>query len=402
MPASEPVPPVVGGPLRSVDEKAALRPVFDPAAFASPVPPGRPGEWLLTSPMSFVDAAVLVPALAGHVGGAAHPPFRDGRLGALVGETVVCRAPDLFCAPGWGGLITPGGEVMEAAVAEARARTPDLSHLPGVRRDGVEPAFAPAANMPLHPPATVFMPYGARANWGHFLLDALPSLLAVEEAGLKLRPIAPPLTAWQRDLLALLRPGTPVVEVRAPLVRLEEAAWATTMHHFLHRPNALVDRLRTRLLAAAPPPGTVNRIYLSRRGLSQRLLVNEAALEAALIARGFLCIRPETMSALAQVALLRGARIVVGTAGAALAGALFTEPGAKIFEIQPENFASHWVRDLCRTIGAEWFGWFETSPLIMPPTTARLRWVPRALAGRYRFAWRLDLPGFLRFLDERT
>lgn len=391
--------------MRVVEDKVALRRVFDAAAFASPVRPGRPGEWIEASPLGFVDPAALTTRLAGRTGGDAHPPYRHGAQGALVGETVVSRAPDLFHAPGWGALVTPGGEVMEASAAEAQARSSDLARLPGVQRGPEGLRFAPPPGTPAHPPATVFMAYGGRANYGHFLLDCLPSLLAVEEAGLTrfLPPIAPPLQRWHRDLLAMAVPGAPPREMRAPLVRLEEAAWAGTMHHFLHRPNPLVARLHEQMLSHAPAPADVDRVYLSRRGFPQRLLVNEAKLEAALMARGFLVIRPETMSAPAQAALMRGAKVVVAPAGAALANALFTENGAKVFEILPENFASHWVRDLCRTLERDWYGWFELAPLPSRevPVGARLRWVPRAATGRYRFAWRLDLAGFLQFLDER-
>ncbi|MGH1556658.1 hypothetical protein ACRAWD_00305 [Caulobacter segnis] len=55
----------------------------------------------------------------------------------------------------------------------------------------------------------MFMPWGASFNYGHFVIDALSSLLAMEQAGLldDLPILAPKLTVWQRELIGLALPG---------------------------------------------------------------------------------------------------------------------------------------------------------------------------------------------------
>ena len=81
--------------------------------------------------------------------------------------------------------------------------------------------------------ATVFMAWGGRFNYGHFVLDCLSALCAVAEEGLlaDYRPIAPILTPWHRELLYLLLgdEASQIVEVEDDIVRVRDALFATPM-----------------------------------------------------------------------------------------------------------------------------------------------------------------------------
>jgi len=80
------------------------------------------------------------------------------------------------------------------------------------------------------------------------------------------------------------------------------------------------------------------RIYLSRRRVARRRLVNEAELEARLEGLGFVCIQPEKMSVAEQAALFSAAKWVVAPHGAGLANLVFAPQGAKVIELfHPEN-----------------------------------------------------------------
>jgi capsular polysaccharide biosynthesis protein len=244
--------------------------------------------------------------------------------------------------------------------------------------------------------ARCFLPWGAGFNYGHFVIDALPSILALEQADLLQDTplLAPRLTDWQRDLIAMAAPGVRLQEIDAPAVRLGRAVFATSMDHFLHHPNGLLATLAQRVAANAPAGAGARRIYLSRRGQSMRVMVGEAAFERALRARGFRIVRPETLGARQQVALMRDAEIVVGASGAALANAVFLPPGARVVEIQPSNFTSQWVRAACRQVGVEWRGYVCASPCPAhaAPLLARLR-------RGFKFAFRPDLDDLLGFID---
>ena len=314
--------------------------------------------------------------------------------------TEVCRLAEAWWLPRFGALIGPGGEAARGPIGGVLTAPDAFAAAPGISSGEGGFAFSPPDDVPELGAASVFMPWGGGFNYGHFLLDALPSLLALHEAGLTadLPPTAPRLKRWQRELLALLDTG-PVPEVAAPVVRLRRAAYATSMDHFLHAPNALLLRMRERLAARAPaPPRRAERLYLSRRSHAHpmRVLVNEAELEQALAERGFLVIRPERLAPAEQVALARDARVIVGPTGAGMANALFAAPGALVVDIQPEVFPGAWTAAFGELVGHDWHVYRTPAPA----PEADVPWVRRARRG-FRFGYRVDLPEFLAFLDAR-
>ena len=309
-----------------------------------------------------------------------------------VNVPALCAIDQAWWFPRFGGLIGADGALYNATVGEARHGSEDLSVLPGV-----EPGwFTPPAAAPEIEAGAVFLPWGATFNYGHFVVDALPSLLALEEAGLLngVPAVAPKLTAWQRELLDMVFPGLEHREIEAPVVRLGRAVFSTSMDHFLHHPNGLVADVAARALRRAPAGAGARRVYLSRRGQSMRVMVGEAALERALAARGFAIVRPESLSAAAQVDLMRNAEVVVGASGAALANAIFLPRGAQLVEIQPLNFTSQWVRAACRQVGVDWRGYVCASPCPAreAPMLARFR-------RGFRFAFRPPLDDLLTVVD---
>jgi len=248
-------------------------------------------------------------------------------------------------------------------------------------------------------PAAVYLPFGAQFNYGHFLLDGLTSLQAMAETGVLAGRVAlsDRLAGWRGELVDLAFPEVPRHETEATMVAAESAAFADSMDHYLHRPGPLVNRLRDRILGqlADHPRAGPARIYVSRRTSNMRLLVNEAALERALAARGFEIVQPETLPVRAQVALFRDARVILGATGAGLANALFASPQACVIEILPSNFSAAWLRDLCYRVGCDWRGWFTPAPL-----TGLEAWRYSRRPG-LRFAWRLRLREFLPWLDDQ-
>lgn len=311
-----------------------------------------------------------------------------------VNVPALCAIGQAWWFPRFGALIGADGALYNATIGEVRHGSQDLSVIPGLRDNATR--FAPPSAAPELEGGAVFLPWGATFNYGHFVIDALSSLLALEQAGLldDLPILAPKLTAWQRDLVAMTLPGREILEVDAPVVRLRRAVFATSMDHFLHHPNGLLADLSARVRARAPVGKGARRIYLSRRGQSMRVMVGEAAFEKALAARGFMIVRPETLSADAQVALMRDAEVLVGASGAALANAVFLARGARVVEIQPLNFTSQWVRAACRQVGVDWRGYVCASPCLAhaAPLLARLR-------RGFKFAFKPPLDDLLAFVE---
>lgn len=311
-----------------------------------------------------------------------------------VNVPAVCAVGPCWWYPAFGALIGVDGALYNASVGEARHGSADLSAVPGVAPGGA--SLSPPTDAPAFESGAVFLPWGAGFNYGHFVIDALPSLLALEQAGLlgETPLVAPPLTAWQRDLIAMAAPGVRLHETAAPAVRLGRAVFATSMDHFLHHPNGLLATLAARVRTAVAAGAGAKRVYLSRRGQSMRVMVGEAAFERALRTRGFKIVRPETLGAREQVALMRDAEIVVGASGAALANAVFMPPGARVVEIQPVNFTSQWVRAACRQVGVEWRGYVCASPC----SPAHAPWLSRLRRG-FKFAFKPDLDDLIEFVD---
>jgi len=310
-------------------------------------------------------------------------------IGAIEGGFDLAHVENVWCAPAFGVVLDTDGRVFAATAREARRLSPDLDRLPGARRGDGETRLDTPANAPSLPAATVFLDWGAAHGYAQFLLSALPALLAAETAGALARfpAIAPPLSPWQSDLLALAAAPPPAI-VDAPFVKLEEVV-------FLVPPPAGPDlaALRARILAKVAPAAN-RRIYISRQGSLKATQETEAWLEEGLAARGFTIVRPETASVRELVALFAGADIVVATSGAILANVLFCAPGAQVIEIQPVPPAEPWTQALAAQGGVRWRGFASGGEVIRPeiPLEPGLR--PASAYG-----WRLDVTAFLAFLD---
>jgi capsular polysaccharide biosynthesis protein len=355
-------------------------------------------------PYVTVDPELLAAWRSPRVGGDALSRWDQGRALGM-DSTELRRVGPSWWHPRGGALIGLDGALPAATVAEIYFNKPGLDPLTAVEPMGGELVFTPPTDAPTLGEVCVAFPWGV-VNYGHFLIDGMTGVLGLLEGGAldRLPLVTPPLLRWQRDLLRLAFGDLAWQEVAAPIVRVAGAVYTPAMDHYLHRPGPLLIGLRNRLLATVDSPAEAGagarrskrRLYVSRRGHPMRVMVNETALEAALIRRGFQMVRPEAMNVSDQIALFAQAEVIVGPTGAGLTNALFAPPGCKVIEIQPENFASFWVAAFSRLIGLDWGGYIAPSPC--DPKAAP--WLTRIRRG-FRFAYRLDLEDFLAFLYTR-
>ncbi len=396
LPETPPTPPPSSIVLTVVEEAQVLPRVAD--ALAGPLAgPGVIGPVIERAVVGETEARGAL----GDSGGVDVPGWAHGANGVLRSAVDLVRVRDVWHAPAFGAVFDDQGQVFKSAVHEALYLTPTLAALPDTRREGDETLFTPPVDAPEIARATVFMAWGGLHNYGHFLIDCLSALMAAKQVGALQShpPVAPPLLSWQRELLDLMLGGEAAAPeiIEARVARLGEAVFATPMDHFLHAPGPPLDAVRERILASAAitdDPAAPKRIYVSRLGSLKRELVNEVELEAALSARGFAIVRPETLSVREQIALFHHAETVVAPAGAALANVLFCKPGTKVVEIQPSNFIGVWVRNIALLTGADWRALFAPSPLSETEILMEGQLRPAS-----EFRWRLDLDGFLAFLD---
>ncbi len=332
--------------LPRVDSAAALRASPEPC-FAELLP-RRPEP-----------AAVQFPGAWGAHGGEVPPPPWWSDAEAHVGALHLIKLRDVLVFPAWGVVATRDGRVMRLTMEEAAYASPDLTELPHVSRDGERIVLDLPEGIPRLGKAALVLPFGAVKNYGHFVLDGLSSLAAIEATGLFADhpALVPPLKPWQARHFALM--GTaPRVEA-APVVRVDELVYTSAVHHFLHNPNLNYRDLRRRQLAGLPPGrGGPARLYLSRGARDRRTMLSEPHLLRALRRAGFAAVNTGRMPVDRQVAFFAGAEAVVGSAGAAFANALYCRPGTLVVEIQPAGMENHWVRPLCFINGLRHAAWF--------------------------------------------
>ena len=128
---------------------------------------------------------------------------------------------------------------------------------------------------------------------------------------------------------AIVRPDTAVVHF--PPDNYWE--WAPVDRGIAARLAEAFDRVYG---AEASAPGP-ERLYLSRSGARLRTARNEAALTAALGARGIAPFTANDGNHAEQIARFRAARTIVALHGAGLTNLIFCAPGTRVVEIFPSN-----------------------------------------------------------------
>ncbi len=358
-----------------------------------------PGLVAQTQASDHIEEAELRRRYAGRVGGADLPDWADGTGGAMEFGVALSRVGEVLYLPGFGAIITPTGDVLKSSVAEALYVTPDLSGLPGVAMVGGDAIMARPQSPKQLEKAAVFMAWGGRFNYGHFILDCLPALWVMAGKGIfnDYVIVAPPLTPWHRDLLQLMlgERASGIVELDDEVVAIEDALFASPMDHFLHAPNDLLEQIRGQIISRLPKtsPGP-ERLYLSRRSDEKRVMLNEGELEARLSKMGFDIVRVAELSIEQQLNLFRTAKVIVGATGAAFANCVFCAPATKIFEIQPTNYAGVWARGICNKLSLDWHGYFTPSPAEDAAALDVVAQNPGAM-----FAWRMPVEDFVAFLS---
>ena len=176
-------------------------------------------------------------------------------------------------------------------------------------------------------------------NYGHWLLDDLPRLMALKVSGAfsENRLFSPYLASFQLRTLDILGLSDRLI----PVKRQEHRADYIHAHHFKTLIIPSLPPLATRLglirdaflpLAPAADP-RYERIFISRRKLSSVRIGNEAEVADFLTARGFTVITPESHDILEQVMMYSSARVVVCATGSAYINLAFAHPGTLYLEL---------------------------------------------------------------------
>jgi capsular polysaccharide biosynthesis protein len=182
-------------------------------------------------------------------------------------------------------------------------------------------------------------------NYFHWITQTLPAIdigWHREGQARQLAVALPPLNQWQRDSLAML--GCDALH-RITIEKDKQYAFQTVEFSDVLNGGAAFclsqaagrtyARLRQAVKSAVSAPP---RLYVARTDAEHRKMRNEDALIAELARRGFEIIVPGSLSFAEQVALFRGASVVVGPHGAGMTNIVFCEPGTIVYELVPGHY----------------------------------------------------------------
>lgn len=285
--------------------------------------------------------------------------------------------------PGYGVIANRSGQVSRASHREAAYAFPDFIGMPRVHSIQGRAAFdTNEAAIPEIRPCIVTMPWGGNSNYGHFVLDCLPTVrLALNVPSLAAhRFIFPPLRDWHRAHLRLagLEDWD---ELDSPVVHSSAVVYSSIMDHYLHGPGQPVVDVREQQLAAVGPATSDGvRLFLTRDGHGERTFTNEADIAKGLEALGFISVDPAKLAVEDQISLFRGASAIVGATGAAFANVLYAPPGCRVVELQPEFLRGVWVRNLSQLVGLRYSAYFV--PAEHTPTPRLIGGVERPEIGQ--------------------
>ncbi|WP_176477609.1 glycosyltransferase 61 family protein [Mesorhizobium sp. WSM3866] len=359
------------GPISEADD-AIIAPRVDSSDALLSTRNGESGSYVVSSgAMLPLGTIAKVPP---QPGGEKVPVWCAPEEKVYVGEIRAVCLTNCYYLPKLGTLIDASGRISKTSFDEARFVVGDLTNLPNVRVDGSNAFLQIPPDVKTIDDAVVFMPWGAMSNYGHFILDALPSLLLLNKLSSSRRwnVVSPAMSGWQRSLYDLISSelgNLTLTTVDSDIVFLRSALFFSTMNHFLHHGGAVWGDLRTGLLATAPLPRLTSRRLFIVRDDAKRAFVNQSEVAERLSELDFEPVTPERLSVEQQRELFSQAEIVIGVSGAGLANVIFCRPETRVVEIQPSLGRGIWVRNICVHLDLGWAPFFVES---VPPTVVQI------------------------------
>ena len=242
------------------------------------------------------------------------------------------------------GVITVG----DYALDETLAHVP--FHLPGYgKRDDAITIPLADARIGLSEAFHGFA--GGFDNYYHWLIDIVSRLQLrpygpIAYDGVLLLP--PRETRFHDDLVDIFAGSRPTLTLtHAHAAAIGNLTWVPNLAGHGYAPNPqlrlVFDRLRQALGVRSRPK---RRVYLSRRGAANRVLVNEDEVESMLQRYGFEVVELGRLSFPDQVRLFSEASHVVAPHGAGLANVVFCPAGAAVLELHMNVYLNWCFRRL--------------------------------------------------------
>ena len=187
--------------------------------------------------------------------------------------------------------------------------------------------------------------FDAHGIYGHYLLESLPLLWTMEE-GFSFKLAFFP---WKKTIDAyLLGMIAPFGLASEDICITEEFSLIKTLY-LIRRPYMIKSYASNKIRSVYKKVATYyhgkdtalpKRIYVSRRKVAKRMLINESACEEVFASYGFTSVCPEMLSFPDQVRLFSNATHIAGPVGSALHNVVFSlrPEEMKVLFLTPERF----------------------------------------------------------------
>ena len=181
----------------------------------------------------------------------------------------------------------------------------------------------------------VLLQHPSDANYGHWMIDVLPRIALLRDRvdlAQCLFAVSEQSSAAMRrvveDSLGLF--GISPEQILVLDRQVHEFERVTVLGSLSRHPltkSPLLIEILAELGAQVPAAPRRERLYVTRRGVHRRRLVNEDDLTALLVEHDYRVVAPEELTVREQISVFRGATNVVGVMGAALSNLAFSPDG---------------------------------------------------------------------------
>ena len=218
----------------------------------------------------------------------------------------------------------------------------------------------------------------AQQFFAHWMMDMLPRIGLLQEAGISLDKIdkffvnSPNTVSRQQTLEALGIPMSKVIDcVTHPHIKADRLLVPSPVSGVFASSHYSCDFLRQHFLDDTHTSNTsrLKRIYVSRANTNHRRIANENEVVKALSARGFAVVEPQDLSLADQSRVFAEAEVIVMPLGSAMANTVYCKPGTKIIEILSPRAVQACTWAVCSERSAEYYLMFaagtnENAPVL--------------------------------------
>lgn len=181
-------------------------------------------------------------------------------------------------------------------------------------------------------------PHGADSYW-HWLFDYFPRYRLIRQFGCKYPLIVnDDLSDVQCECLVAIGENENLLQKQSGEALSVKNLFAPS---FLAQTGVVYPEAVRFLREFRLPGSGMERIYVSRRGIPERNVENEAEIENFLQARGFSIVVPHEMSWREQRKAFSDAKVIIGPHGGGLGNAVFSPEGAKVLELATKAHTAH-------------------------------------------------------------